>query len=143
MNLAQALRLSRSSRVALVGAGGKTTALFQAARSLEKPVVVTSSTHLGVWQAVLADRHIIVTRPGDVARESGQIEDVTLLSGPEGKDQRLGGLDEVILDELADLADRLHFPVLVEADGSRQKPLKAPEAHEPVIHWPTACNSRC
>jgi len=133
MNLAQALRLSRSSRAALVGAGGKTTALFQAARSLEKPVVVTSSTHLGVWQAVLADRHIIVTRPGDVARESGQIEDVTLLSGPEGKDQRLGGLDEVILDELAELADRLQFPVLIEADGSRQKPLKAPEAHEPVI----------
>lgn len=133
MNLSQALRLSRSSRVAFVGAGGKTTALFQAARSLEKPVVVTSSTHLGAWQAALADRHVIITRSGGLLRESGQIEGVTLLSGPEGKDQRLGGLDDAILDELLELADRLKFPVLVEADGSRQKPLKAPEAHEPVI----------
>lgn len=133
MNLSRALRLSRTSRVALVGAGGKTTALFQAAHSLSMPVAVTSSTHLGAWQAELADRYLVITRPEDLESESGQIEGVTLLIGPEGKDQRLHGLDQATLAALHDLADRLEFPVLVEADGSRQRPLKAPDAHEPVI----------
>jgi hypothetical protein len=69
MKLAQALRLLPSpdlhpghpptsaylgNGIAFVGAGGKTTALFQLARELP-PVIVNATTHLGVWQS-LADR---------------------------------------------------------------------------------------
>jgi molybdenum cofactor cytidylyltransferase len=133
MNLARALRLDRTARVAFVGAGGKTTALFQLARTIEGPVVVTCSTHMGVWQADLADRHLLVTRPEDVERFTGQIEDVTVITGPAGEDERLQGLDSASLAEVNHLAGQLGFPVLVEADGSRQKPLKAPADHEPVI----------
>lgn len=134
MNLRQALRLGRENRVALVGAGGKTTALFQLARLFDPPVVVTASTHLGEWQAALADVYIPVTRPEDVEKSTGQIEGVTLLTGPlSGDGVRLEGLDRESLQKINDLADQLGFPVFVEADGSRRKPLKAPGPHEPAI----------
>ncbi|RPJ45126.1 MAG: putative selenium-dependent hydroxylase accessory protein YqeC [Chloroflexi bacterium] len=133
MNLARALRVARTARVAFTGAGGKTTALFQLARAVEPPVVVTSSTHLGAWQADLADHHLIISRAEDVQRFAGQIEGVTVITGPAGEDQRLQGLDGAALGAVHELAGQLGFPVLVEADGSRQKPLKAPADHEPVI----------
>jgi molybdenum cofactor cytidylyltransferase len=133
MNLYRALRMTRTARVAFSGAGGKTTALFQLARAVEPPVVVTCSTHLGTWQVSLADRHLVVSRPEDVERFAGQIEGVTVITGPAGEDQRLAGLGEDALSAVHSLAGRLGFPVLVEADGSRQKPLKAPAEHEPVI----------
>src|SRR5512133_3954193 len=133
MNLLQALRLETLARLALVGAGGKTTALFQLARELPPPVVVTTSTHLGSWQVGFADRHATITRPEDIDRFAGQIEDVVLFTGPGMGENRLSGLEARLLEALFDLAERLQFPVLVEADGSRQKPLKAPAAHEPAI----------
>lgn len=133
MNLRRAFRLNAPVRAALVGAGGKTTALFQLARLLEPPVLVTASTHLGAWQAALADQHSIVTRPEDVAGAAGQIEGVTLFTGPEGENERLAGVYEATLAAIAELADRLGFSVLVEADGSRRKPLKAPADHEPAV----------
>ena len=133
MNLRRAFRMQAPVRAALVGAGGKTTALFQLARLLEPPVLVTASTHLGAWQASLADQHSIVTRPKDVAGAAGQIEGVALFTGPEGADERLAGVDTATLAAIAELADRLGFSVLIEADGSRRKPLKAPADHEPAV----------
>src|SRR5690242_7127481 len=133
MNLYRALRLHQHSKVALVGSGGKTTALFQLAHQITAPVVVTASTHLGAWQTGFADRHLIIARPEDVARFSGQIEGVSLLTGPLDINDRLSGLDGPTLEAVRDLADRLGFVLLIEADGSRQRPLKSPAGHEPVI----------
>lgn len=133
MDLRHVLRLERDTRLALVGAGGKTTALFHLARAFEPPVVVTASTHLGEWQSGFADRHLIVTRAEDVLHSAGQIEGVTLFTGPASGDRRLEGLNDEALAALRELADRLHFPLLIEADGSRQRPLKAPAESEPAI----------
>ncbi len=66
MNLAQAIRVSANEAVAFVGAGGKTTALFQLARQLKPPVILSTTTHLGISQALLADRHIIVRSSEDL-----------------------------------------------------------------------------
>jgi molybdenum cofactor cytidylyltransferase len=133
MNLLQALRASGETQAAFVGSGGKTTALFQLARQLEPPVVVTASTHLGNWQAGFADRHFILERVEDLEGYVSQIEGVTLFSGPGGDNHRLNGLSEALLERLHQTANELGFPLLVEADGSRQRPLKAPAAHEPAI----------
>ena len=133
MDLRRALRLERGARTALVGAGGKTTALFQLARAFESPVVVTASTHLGEWQSEFADRHFIVSRPEDLDQLVAQVEGVTLFTGPRTGDRRLGGLEAGALARLNRLADHLRFPILIEADGSRQRPLKAPADYEPVI----------
>ncbi|NJN45038.1 MAG: putative selenium-dependent hydroxylase accessory protein YqeC, partial [Anaerolineae bacterium] len=37
------------------------------------------------------------------------------------------------MEKIRKLAERWNCPVLIEADGSRQRPLKAPADHEPVI----------
>ncbi|MBN2387107.1 MAG: putative selenium-dependent hydroxylase accessory protein YqeC [Anaerolineales bacterium] len=132
MNLSQALRLPSAPCLALVGAGGKTTALFMLARQLA-PAIVTTTTHLGAWQVHLADRHLILSSPADLAAlEKDALQGVTLVTGPlEG--QRAHGVDESIASWLHAFCERRCLPLLVEADGSRAKPLKAPADHEPAI----------
>ncbi|KAF0107118.1 MAG: hypothetical protein FD146_1959 [Anaerolineaceae bacterium] len=136
MLLSRALRLSQSAipnppaAIAFVGAGGKTTALFQLARELA-PAVVATTTHLGAWQASLADRHFILTEP-NATIESRLAPGVTLVTGPLEGD-RFGSLTESILSWLRAGCQRRDIPLLIEADGARQRPLKAPADHEPVI----------
>ena len=76
MELKKVLRLgsAESLRLAFVGAGGKTTAMFHLARELDAPVIVTTTTHLAVEQIQLADRHIILEKLED----SNQIEEMAL-----------------------------------------------------------------
>lgn len=141
MNLAQALRflgtgmtLRNPPRVAFVGAGGKTTLIFNLARQLleEYPVVwVTMTTHVGTDQAGFADTHLRIDKLGNGF--SMPLQGVILFTGVEVEAGRLGGLNEAGLDRLLRLADAHRLPLLIEADGSRRLPLKAPASHEPVI----------
>jgi molybdenum cofactor cytidylyltransferase len=141
MNLAQALRLSDAPCLALVGAGGKTSALFRLARELPPPVIVTATTHLATHQLALpqghrddvADKHLIVKTPEHLAvLERSKLSGVILLTGPyEG--ERTRGLSNDILSWLHGFCDSNHIPLLIEADGSRQHPLKAPGEGEPPI----------
>ncbi|MGB8214101.1 MAG: selenium cofactor biosynthesis protein YqeC [Anaerolineales bacterium] len=135
MKLAQALRLKPSppfGSIALVGSGGKTTALFQLARGLPAPVIVSASTHLHVNQIKLADSHWIAKKPADLAALEEAPDGVMLVTGPvEG--ERTTGLDDATLHWLDGVCRRRGLPLLIEADGSRQRPLKAPEEYEPPI----------
>ena len=77
VRLSQALRLSNSARLALVGSGGKTTALFQLARELSSgggPVIVTATTHLHVDQVKLADSHLDRGKAGRSSRSRREID---------------------------------------------------------------------
>jgi molybdenum cofactor cytidylyltransferase len=130
MNLAQALRLRQPSYVAIVGAGGKSTALFRLARELHPPVIVSATTHLGVWQIPLADEHIIAKKPGDLQNLSPR--GVTLVTG-EIEGDRTKGLGADALSWLHEFCVANSLPLVIEADGSRQKSLKAPGEHEPAI----------
>jgi len=134
MQLSKALRLSTSSSVAFVGAGGKTTAMFRATQELA-PALVTTSTHLGAWQASMANRHF--TWEPDQAMpemEATLGSGTTLATGSlDQATERYRGLTPPQLEKLRQLAGYHDLPLLIEADGSRQKPLKAPAQHEPVI----------
>jgi molybdenum cofactor cytidylyltransferase len=120
-----------SKTVSFAGAGGKTTALFQLAREITNhgSVIVTSTTHLGVWQIPLADHHIIANHPGDIQLPA---EGVTLVTG-EIENDRTSPVNEPTLNWLRENSRSRDIPLLIEADGSRQKPLKAPATHEPPI----------
>lgn len=139
MNLAQALRLGAGyTSLAIAGAGGKTSALFQLARQLlavgAAPVVLaTTSTHLAAAQAVLADQHLIL-EPGGALEPllERRRQGVVLVSGPLSGD-RLAGLDPEMLARLDAFARAHELPLLIEADGARSRLLKAPAAHEPAI----------
>lgn len=164
MRLVEALRLNRSACLALVGAGGKTSALFNLGRQLLKPlpvqraqavaarplirespagaaespappaVILSATTHLAMEQLALADRHYILQGNADLdALEQDLPSGVLLFTGPAGDDERTRGLSEPLMERLHQLADLRSLPMLIEADGSRRRPLKAPAAHEPVI----------
>jgi molybdenum cofactor cytidylyltransferase len=137
LNLIRALRVECSSRIAFVGAGGKTTALFQLARELinEKAittVVVTGTSHLGAWQIPLADLHIVAESTASLEENKYRLQGVVLVTGELGGD-RTKPLNEETLNWLHQYCDKHSIPLLIEADGSRQKPLKAWSAHEPPI----------
>jgi len=132
MKLSQAFRLSNSPIVAFVGAGGKTTAMFQLARELA-PALVTTTTHLGDWQVSLADRHFIWEANAPMPDIESQLgAGITLLTGGLESD-RYCGLSLTQTETLRQLAGYHDLPLLIEADGARQKALKAPAEHEPLI----------
>jgi molybdenum cofactor cytidylyltransferase len=58
---------------------------------------------------------------------------VLLFTGPAVSSERLGGLQGEALEKIRSEASRLRAPLIIEADGSRRLPLKAPAEHEPVI----------
>jgi molybdenum cofactor cytidylyltransferase len=138
MNLLRALRFDRTIElqpaVSFAGAGGKTTALFQLARQFlhakNTPVIVTASTHLGVWQVPLADHHLIASDESHLRNLPG--EGVILVTGGiEG--ERTKPVGDLVLLGLRAKARQENIPLFIEADGARQKPLKAPADHEPPI----------
>jgi molybdenum cofactor cytidylyltransferase len=149
MNLAQALRLLPTPLlrdtfpkpkgigggrvgVAFVGAGGKSTALFQLARELPPPVIVTATTHLHIDQIKLADSHWIWGEEEDFAGLKENLNGVVLVTGPRDRDRTMGS-NEYLLSWLQEFCISRNLPLLIEADGSRQRPLKAPADHEPAL----------
>lgn len=142
LTLAQALRFAGGGRVfpdpprlAFVGAGGKTTALIALGRELTegayRAALLTTTTHLGDWQAELADHHMRIDEDSDLP--SSLPDGVTLFTGREVKGGRFGALPGRALARLYELAEERQAPLLIEADGSRLRPLKAPAEHEPVL----------
>ncbi len=131
LTLAKALRVTGAQSIALAGAGGKTSALFKLARELA-PALVTTSTHLGAWQTSLADAHL-VWQLGQPMPEI-QAQGITLITGSlDTQSNRYSGLASEQLERLHQFAGFHDLPLIIEADGSRQKPLKAPAEHEPAI----------
>jgi molybdenum cofactor cytidylyltransferase len=135
MDLKQALRADSKIRLALVGSGGKTTAMFQLARQLTGPVMTTSSTHLAREQLALADQHWIVSQAEQInaLTEAILTTPVSLLTGPEIGEGRVRGEEPEVLSALLRFANQHDLPLLIEADGSRRLPIKAPAEHEPAI----------
>lgn len=130
LTLMRALRIDSSGAlVAFVGAGGKTSLMLALARELPGRVVVTTTTRMGwgqIEQAAAELDALVVTYP---ALPTGQVGTVLLVGEREG--EKVRGVPPEVPREL--LARNLADLVVVEADGARRRPVKAPAAHEPVI----------
>jgi len=133
MELIKALRIKNQSRLALVGAGGKTTVLFNIAREYGSPVLVTASAHLGVEQTKSADIHIIINSIDDLDLLNAKpLSGIILVTG-QVSGERTTGLPLDLLSTLHKYCFHHGLPMIIEADGSRRRPLKAPADHEPPI----------
>ena len=132
LSLAHALRAGSSRSIAFTGAGGKTTAMFQLARELTQPVIVTATSHLGAWQTRWADQHIIAQTPAGLERLEQGWKGITLITG-ESDGERTQPINDDLLNWLHQFCEDHAIPLLIEADGSREKPLKAWAEHEPPI----------
>ena len=124
-SLAAALDVPRGI-TALVGGGGKTTLMLRLARELVEGgarVIVTTTTH------IFPPEGIPTGNPANAQEVSRALllEPLLCLGKPaEGGKLTAPDLSMAMLSQLADY-------VLVEADGAKRLPLKAPDAHEPVI----------
>ena len=129
MKLIRAFRTQNAHAISFTGAGGKTTAMFQLAHEFPQ-TIVTATTHLGAWQTSFSDHHLAVTKLSDL--EEIPSRGVTLVTGGIEGD-RTKPVNQDVLNWLHEKSKRLHIPLLIESDGSRQKSLKAPASHEPPI----------
>jgi molybdenum cofactor cytidylyltransferase len=108
--------------------------MFLLAREV-KPAIVTATTHLARWQSELADRHFVWEDGGPMPDLDSLVgKGVTLVTGTlDAQTDRHRGLSLPQMEGLRELAGSHDLPLLIEADGARQKALKAPAAHEPAI----------
>lgn len=115
--------------VALVGGGGKSTLALTIGRELadtQRAVVITTTTKMGAdqippWTRLCRDvaEAIEAIASGTPAFLVGSIEGPKVIGIEPGVASRIFSEHRV--------------PVIVEADGARRRPFKAPGPHEPVI----------
>jgi len=106
--------------------------MFQLARQLTPPVIVTATSHLGVWQLGLADQHIVAQTPEPIEGLEHGLRGVLLVTGEIDRD-RTKPINDRVLNWLRQFCGYHSMPLLIEADGARGKPLKAWAEHEPPI----------
>lgn len=141
MYLYHALRLHETNAkpvIALVGAGGKSSLLFRLGDELAaagRPTLLTATTRMWASQVnqapfslVTASGPTLIFELPTSLRGYGQ---ALALAGPAGEPGKLAGLAPELICRLAGLDEV--GAVVVEADGSRERPLKAPARHEPVV----------
>ncbi|WP_319241713.1 selenium cofactor biosynthesis protein YqeC [uncultured Propionivibrio sp.] len=126
--------------IALVGGGGKTTAMFALAEEFSADghdVLMTTTTHIAdprdepgrnfdhLWldPAAMADLAHIPQAAGGRGRRC------VLASSDAADAGKLKGIDP---EQLTTLRHAWPF-ILVEADGAKRKPIKAPAVYEPVL----------
>lgn len=134
--LASALDLGASEVVSLVGGGGKTTALFALGRQLAGGVILSTTTKMGSDRAGGFVPLIDPTRDELVASLD---RDRVVLTWRAVEDHRAEGYSGAQCDAWRGLADHL----VLEADGSRRRPFKAPAPHEPVVPTSTTVLVGC
>jgi probable selenium-dependent hydroxylase accessory protein YqeC len=136
LRLYQALGISSGDVAAFVGAGGKSSAILAIASELSEAgmtVLAVPTTKLFVSEAEKIGP-LVTSEAADELRAkseealSGGASGVVVGSGLLSKN-RVGGVEPSAVSSLASLAD----VVLVEADGSRRRPIKGTANHEPVL----------
>ena len=137
MTLYEALNmdLNISELISLVGAGGKTSTMFRLAQELKvlgKKVLVTTTTNIAFSETTKADC-VILDSSKDISSlfrvEPGTI--VCLGSSTVGDQEKLKGIEREFVGKI--YREHLFDYILVEADGSKRRPIKAPAHYEPVI----------
>lgn len=122
--------------ISLVGGGGKTTAMFRLAHELKArggKVLITTSTNIFVPEPWQCDEFMLEGCPDMHALAERPAGTITCLGNGviEGTHRKVQSIDPAFIDDLGRAG---YFDcILVEADGAKRKPLKAPADYEPVI----------
>ena len=110
----------------MVGAGGKKTLLYRLANELSR-AVVSATVRIPIFDSHVED--VVVTLQPEDAIRSADSWPLGLV--PERDDNRYLGYAPETIDRLA--AADPDTPILVKADGARNRLFKAPGADEPII----------
>jgi molybdenum cofactor cytidylyltransferase len=115
--------------IAIVGGGGKTSLMFALANALPGRVVISTTTRIFAAQMKLAPA--VCTTSDLTLLTTHLAQHGTCLVIGEVQGDKALGVDPSLPGQLLAHPDVDY--VIVEADGSRMRPIKAPAAHEPVI----------
>lgn len=136
MKLHVALGISTGDVVAFVGAGGKSGAILQVAAELAETgmtVLTVPTTKMSIGEATGVGTLVTSEAPNELrakVKVSFSEGNVRVAAGSAMISRnRVGGVAPDLISDLAPLADVL----LVEADGSRGRPVKGTAAHEPAL----------
>ena len=137
-SLLEAFGLGDRRYVHLIGGGGKTSLMFALAGALAttgRSVLTTTSTRIAAPEVADSERVVIGTDAASLVErlrsEFASRRHVTAAGSRVDEGRKLGGLPVAVLDELA--GSHVADIVLVEADGSAGRSLKAHLPHEPVV----------
>lgn len=132
MQLSRALRVASGDVLTFTGAGGKTTALRLLAAELAAVglrVLITTTTRFGLQQLGDFPAHLVAPSPAQLSRALSWGQPVVVVREIDSQQGKAIGFAPDAIADFRFYADVL----LVEGDGSQQRPLKAPAPHEPVI----------
>lgn len=116
--------------IAIAGTGGKTTLMFYLASQLSKDRKVLVTTTTKIYLPEEGDYDRLYTDIGMLLRnESNTCEGLVAAGGPVNSEGKLTSLSD---DSIAGLLPFFDV-ILIEADGSRMKKLKAWKPGEPVV----------
>lgn len=128
------IEIERKEMICFVGAGGKTSTMFHLSQELSKrgrKVLVTTTTAVYSPEKKLFD-NIIISRQEDIGIFDGIIGGgITVLGRTISSEGKLLGVNPKFLETIF-LKGMFDF-ILIEGDGSKRRPVKAPAEHEPVI----------
>lgn len=141
MDILEALDIDPDKKelVCLVGGGGKTTTMFaiaQALKSLNKKVLVTTSTHIFYpdpvkekYDTIIIDSSDDTGIFNDIGKSTVTIFGANAVNIVNGR--KLSGPSKDFIELLYN--KNIFDYILAECDGSKRKPIKAPADYEPVV----------
>jgi len=123
--------INKGDIVSIVGTGGKTTLLYQLGKELRNEYRVLLTTSTKIIKPSFGNYDSIYTCMEDYISDKIEKKNgITILSkGVNDDDNKLLGIDDEDLELVIDDYD----VVVIEADGSRNLPLKGWKKHEPPI----------
>lgn len=124
-------KLNQDKIISLIGAGGKTTLLYQLGQllSTKKNILLTTTTHMAYPDHL--DSSQIITEENIIDFPKNQ--SLLFLGKPEG--HKVASLSHDFLYEALSYYDQM----IVEADGSKRLPAKIKNTTEPVILKDCSC----
>ncbi|MDO8578551.1 MAG: selenium cofactor biosynthesis protein YqeC [Dehalococcoidales bacterium] len=141
MSFREAFGIRPGEVISLVGGGGKTTLMFAMAHEMEaagEKVISTTTTR--IFEPSVSESFLILESDEErmISRLFSELKNHRHLTLASHKllDGKLKGISPETVDLLTEL--KVVTYIIVEADGSARKPLKAPNATEPVIPGSTS-----
>lgn len=137
MNLAEAFQLKDREVISLVGGGGKTTLMFSWGRELvqRRPGVILTTT-TKIWEPEPSPDFISLLFSDFIPLQKRIAKNLSshpclLIARSRLPDGKLEGLPAEWIEKIMEIPCVTH--ILVEADGAKGHPLKAPREGEPVV----------
>lgn len=120
------IKKTKAKCISIVGAGGKTSLMFYLGNVLKKDnkVLITTTTHIKMPKDDEYDEFIL-----DIDNIDTNLKNGLYIHATKTKNDKLSSLDITKINNLKNYFDY----ILIEADGSKRKPLKAWRDNEPVI----------